>query len=107
MAAAGCSERSNSYSVGCFPRLSGRYGVGIVDVLPSLRGEEPLLMRLYYPTQRDAGDVPQSILAKGMAKEYRRAYFKSIISGLKAVDIGTIPSIDKSKTNGELLRKYM
>jgi hypothetical protein len=64
-------------------------------------------MRLYYPTQRDAGDVPQSILAKGMAKEYRRAYFKSIISGLKAVDIGTIPSIDKSKTNGELLRKYM
>jgi platelet-activating factor acetylhydrolase len=77
-------------------------------------------MRLYYPTQRDAGDVPQSILAKGMAKEYRRAYFKSIISGLKAVDIGTIPSIDKSKTNDynvpgilhetplkpELLRKF-
>ena len=62
------------YSSGYFPRLSGSYGVGVSDVLHSLNGEEPLLVRLYYPTKRKTGDVPNSQLTKWMPKPYIKPF---------------------------------
>ena len=56
------AENSPRYSAGTFPRLTGEYGVGICDVLPSLNGEEPLLIRLFYPTMKKPHEVQQSEL---------------------------------------------
>ena len=75
----------HSYSVGRFPQLTGSYGAGVFDVLPSLSGEEPLLIRLYYPTERKIHEVPESRLAEWMTKPYRKAYFTTIVSKLVAL----------------------
>ena len=66
-------KMATSYSE-YFPRLTGSYGVGVFDVLPSLNGEEPLLIRLYYPTEKKTNDVPKSQLAKWMPKRYTKSY---------------------------------
>ena len=69
---------ASSYSIGNFPRLTGKYGVGVFDVLPSLNDEEPLLIKLYYPTERKVDEVPQSQLALYTTSESYR-YRKSSI----------------------------
>ena len=53
-----------SYSTGYFPKLTGKHGVGVLDVLPNhnLSNEDPLLMKLYYPTKNAAEEVPPSQL---------------------------------------------
>ena len=75
------------YSSYPFPRLSGEYGVGVFDLLPSLNEEEPLLVRLYYPTTKKAHEVPKSelFLPSSSAEYY---YVKAQLIGLE-----TVPSI--------------
>ena len=63
-----------SYSSGYFPQLSGKYGVGVFDVLPSVSGEEPVLVKLYYPTERKFNEVAPSRLSRWMPRAYTKSF---------------------------------
>jgi platelet-activating factor acetylhydrolase len=70
------SGTSRMYSAGSFPRLTGEYGAGICDVLPILNEEEPLTIRLFYPTSKKAHEVAQTELyhpSSSNVYRYRKA----------------------------------
>ena len=52
--------------------------MGAFDVLPSLNEEEPLMIRLYYPTKRKCHEVPQSQLIPCVSSNAYR-YTKAVM----------------------------
>jgi platelet-activating factor acetylhydrolase len=78
-----------SYSTGYFPKLTGKHGVGVIDVLHNLSNEDPLLVRLYYPTKNTAEEVPPSQLVT-YNSSYTYRYRKAAVVAKSTSTLGNL-----------------